>query len=132
MERQHLELVLIVQDDAKEVKLAQQIFIEISPSIMTVNQPLGEAAIVFLQKATKTVPQLILLDAGDKEKMPGIEFARQLRGIVTLATIPIVIMSDVPEAIVQAHAANLAAGFIVRPIEVVAMRKLLNDLRFTF
>lgn len=124
-----LEYLLLVEDNDEDVQIATNIIRSVSANISIVVQNISEDALFYLQQVINP-PQLILLDIG-LPKMEGVEFIKQMRQIKTLQHVPIVILTGVALDIARAHAANVAAGYIVKPIEAKQFREILDKLGFT-
>ncbi|MDQ7015357.1 MAG: EAL domain-containing protein, partial [Gammaproteobacteria bacterium] len=80
-----------------------------------------------LEKAQKTPPDLILLDAL-MEKMDGYETCRQLKTIKTLASVPVMMVTGLDDVTSINHAFAIgASGFTTKPVNYPI---LLQQLRF--
>jgi len=123
-----LVILLLVEDNGNDIELTERIIRAVDPAIQVVVHSTGEEALIYMQ-ATTEIPQLILLDIG-LPKMDGIEFIRQMKNIKHLQAIPVVILTGLALDIARAHAADIAAGYIVKPIEVRQFKKQLKELGF--
>lgn len=123
-----LEILLLVEDNQNDITLTQRVIVSVSSDIHIVVYLTGESALEYLQ-TTKEIPQLILLDIG-LPKMDGIEFIRQMKLNKRLQPIPVVILTGLALDIARAHAADIAAGYIVKPIEGRQFKKQLIELGF--
>lgn len=124
-----LELLLLVEDDDLEAQTAINVVRKVSANIAIVRQTISQTALDYLKQANAT-PQLILFDIGLPEKTDGIKFIQEMRQIRTLSDVPIVILTGIALDIARAHAANIAAGYIVKPVEVERLRELFIKLGF--
>jgi len=124
-----LEILLLVENNQPDIEIATRIIRTVSSNISIVVQDISEAALIYLRQVVSP-PQLILLDIG-LPKMEGIEFIKQMRQIKFLQSVPIVILTGVALDIARAHAADVAAGYIVKPIEVTQFKEILDKLGFT-
>lgn len=124
-----LEILLLVEDDPDEAQHAINVIRAVSANISIVLQKISEEALKYLRQVNQP-PQLILFDIG-LPRMDGIEFIRKMRTIKKLEPVPIVVLTGVALDIARAHAADVAAGYIVKPIEVEQLRDLLTKLGFT-
>lgn len=124
-----LELLLLVEDDDLEAQAAIDVVHKVSANIAIVRQTISQDALSYLRQVN-VAPQLILFDIGLPEKTDGIKFIQEMRLIKTLESVPIVILTGIALDIARAHAANIAAGYIVKPVEVERLRELFSKLRF--
>lgn len=124
-----LELLLLVEDDPVEAQAAIDVIRQVSSNIAIVRQTISQTALTYLQQVNVS-PQLILFDIGLPDRADGIQFIQDMRQIKHLASVPIVILTGLALDIARAHAANVAAGYIVKPVEVERLRELFTKLRF--
>jgi two-component system, cell cycle response regulator DivK len=108
-------LVLIVDDNEKNVKLARDVLR--ASGIATVEAATGSEALAL---AADRLPDVILLDLHLPD-MAGIDVARELTGRARTAQIPVVALSAarIEEADDWLHAAGFA-GHLAKPIDVRA------------
>lgn len=123
-----LETILVIEDDAVHAILTNRIIRKIVPSVAIAVQTTGEDALEYLQSVAHP-PQLILLDIG-LPRMDGFEFILQMRTIKRLNPVPIVILTGRPLDIAKAHEMNVAAGYIVKPMDAPHFREQLINLGF--
>jgi DNA-binding response OmpR family regulator len=124
-----LELLLLVEDDDIEAQAAINVVRAVSANIAIVRQTISDTALQYLRQV-QVSPQLILFDIGLPEKTDGIKFIQEMRKIKPLEAVPIVILTGIALDIARAHAANVAAGYIVKPVELERLRELFKQLGF--
>lgn len=124
-----LEILLLVEDDPDEAQHAIKVIREVSANIAITVQKINSDALTYLRQVNQP-PQLIVLDIG-LPKLDGIKFIRDMKTIDKLKPVPIVILTGDPIEIARAHAADVAADYIVKPIEVKRFRDILTGLGFT-
>ena len=124
-----LELLLLVEDDPIEAQHVIDVVRQVSSNIAIVRQTISQTALDYLRQV-KVSPQLILFDIGLPERADGLGFIKEMRTIKPLETVPIVILPGLALDIARAHAANIAAGYIVKPVEIERLRDLLIKLGF--
>lgn len=123
-----IETLLLVEDNEDSAIHTSQIVRKIIPNVAIVLQTSGEDALNYLQSILRH-PQLILLDIG-LPRMDGFEFIKQMRLIKRLDPIPIVIVTGLSLDIAKAHEMNVAAGYIVKPVDSDRFREQLTHLGF--
>ena len=124
-----LELLLLVEDDDIEAQHVINVVRQVSSNIAIVRQTISQTALDYLRQV-KVSPQLILFDIGLPEQADGLGFIKEMRTIKPLESVPIVILTGLALDIACAHAANIAAGYIVKPVEIERLRDLLIKLGF--
>ena len=124
-----LERLLLIEDSTSDVELTKRVINKVTTSIQLAVHGTAETALSYLQTANP-LPQLILLDLG-LPGMDGIEFIRQMRTIRGLRPIPIVILTGWALDIVRADAAQVAVGYVIKPIDEDEFKNLLSQLGFT-
>lgn len=124
-----IETILLLEDNEDSAIHTSYVVRKVMPNAAIVLQTTGENALAYLQKVLHP-PQLIILDIG-LPKMDGFEFILQMRTIKRLEPVPIIIVTGLPLDIAKAHEMNVAAGFIVKPIDVEHLQEQLITLGFT-
>ena len=125
-----LEILLLVEDDDAEAQHAINVIRAVSANIAITRQKISSEALEYLRQVHQP-PQLIVFDLGTPDNTDGIQFIRKMRTIDKLKPVPIVVMTGNPVEVAQAHAADIAAGYIVKPVEVAKFREQLDKLGFT-
>lgn len=110
-----LELIEIIEDNDADVAIISRILRLLVAHVAIVAHSSGERALEYLQQAAPR-PQLILLDLS-LPGMDGFEFIRQMREIKRLDTVLIVIITGAAMDIARAHAAEVAAGYLVKTVD---------------
>ena len=126
MMAKRLEMMLLIEDNENDSLLTRRTILAINPNIHIVIQTTGEAALNYL-RSNQPHPQLILLDL-NLPGMNGLEFVRQMKLIKGLESIPVVVVTGFASDILQAHEANAAIGFIVKPIEMAEIQDILSKV----
>jgi two-component system cell cycle response regulator DivK len=109
----HSPLVLIVDDNEKNLKLARDVLRE--ADFRTLEATTGAEAIAL---ATEHLPDVILMDLGLPD-MDGTDAARTLASDVRTAAIPVVALSALRMDAGDHSRADAFAGFLQKPIDVV-------------
>lgn len=122
-----LEIILLVEDNVVDADRVIEIIHQVSPNISINKQTVSSEALDYLRQVNQP-PQLILFDIGDK--LDGIEFIKKMRQIKGLDVVPLVILTGLAKDIVDAHAAKIASGYIIKPIEVEEFKTLITTLGF--
>lgn len=122
-----LELLLLVEDDVQDTETIIEVIHETSPNISVNRQTVSSEALEFLRQAQYT-PQLILFDIG--LKLDGIAFIKEMRQIKGLSVVPLVIVTGLAKDIVDANAANIAAGYITKPVKANEFKEVITTLGF--
>lgn len=123
-----LELLLLVEDDVRDTELIIEVIHTVSPNISVNRQTVSSEALDFLRQAAY-MPQLILFDIG--VRLDGIAFIKELRQIKGLSVVPLVIVTGLAKDVIDANAANIAAGYIIKPVELDEFKKVITSLGFT-
>jgi two-component SAPR family response regulator len=123
-----LELLLLVEDNAEDTKDMIALIHSVSPNISINSQTVSADALDWLRQANY-IPQLILFDIGFR--LDGIAFIKELRQIKGLSVVPLVIVTGLAKDIVDANAANIAAGYIIKPVEPDEFKTVITKLGFT-
>lgn len=123
-----LELLLLVEDDVKDTETIIEVIHKVSPNISINRQTVSSEALDFLRQANIT-PQLILFDIG--VRLDGIKFIKQMRQIKGLELVPLVIVTGLAKDIIDANAAKIAAGYIIKPVAVTEFKQVITSLGFT-
>ncbi len=127
---ERIHILLLVEDNENDVIMTRRAILAINPAIDIVIHTSGEAALDYL-KSEQPRPQLILLDL----KLPGmngLEFVKRMKLIKGLDTIPVVVVTGFASDILQAHEANAAIGFIIKPIEINEIQDILKKVGLEF
>ena len=109
----HPPLVLIVDDNEKNLKLARDVLRE--AEFRTLEAATGAEAIAL---ATEHLPDVILMDLGLPD-MDGTDAARTLASDARTAAIPVVALSALRMDAGDLSRADAFAGFLQKPIDVV-------------
>jgi two-component system, cell cycle response regulator DivK len=109
----HSPLVLIVDDNEKNLKLARDVLRE--ADFRTLEAATGAEAIAL---ATEHLPDVILMDLGLPD-MDGTDAARTLASDARTAAIPVVALSALRMDAGGLSFADAFAGFLQKPIDVV-------------
>jgi two-component system, cell cycle response regulator DivK len=109
----HSPLVLIVDDNEKNLKLARDVLRE--ADFRTLEAATGAEAIAL---ATEHLPDVILMDLGLPD-MDGTDAARTLASDARTAAIPVVALSALRMDAGDLSRADVFAGFFQKPIDVV-------------
>lgn len=123
-----LETILVIEDDADHAILTSRVIRKVVSNVAIAVQNTGEEALDYL-KSVAHPPQLILLDIG-LPLMDGFEFILQMRTMKRLEPVPIVLVTGRPLDIAKAHEMNVAAGYIVKPMDSGHFREQLITLGF--
>lgn len=123
-----LELLLLVEDDVKDTETIIEVIHEVSPNISVNRQTVSSEALDFLRQANY-IPQLILFDIG--VRLDGIAFIKEMRQIKGLEVVPLVIVTGLAKDIIDANAAKIATGYIIKPVAVIEFKQVITSLGFT-
>jgi two-component system cell cycle response regulator DivK len=106
-------LVLIVDDDARNLKLARDVLL--AAGYRTLVAETGNDAVAL---AAEHLPDVILMDLRLPD-MDGTDAARILRGEARTAVIPVVLLSSISLEEDTAWLANAGfAGYVAKPIDI--------------
>jgi DNA-binding response OmpR family regulator len=122
-----LELLLLVEDDVQDAEKVIELIHEVSPNISVNRQTVTSETLDYLRQV-KQPPQLILFDIGTN--LDGVNFIKKMRQIKGMEIVPLVILTGLAQNIIDAHAANIAAGYITKPVEVEEFKNLITSLGF--
>lgn len=116
--------LLIVEDDQDTARMLQYLF-ETEGYVVTVGATGHEA----IQLAEKVRPDCILLDLGLPDRF-GVDVARDIRAIPSLARVPIVFLTARDAASDRAAGLEVGDDYIVKPFENTELRlRVRNALR---
>lgn len=127
-----LEILLLIEDNENDIALISRMLRQLLSFVAIVVHSTGESALDYLHQ-TKHIPQIIFLDLS-LPGMDGFEFIRRMREIKRLDNIPVVIITGASMDIARAHAAEIAAGYLIKNVDVerlaVQFKELLINLGF--
>jgi len=124
--------VLLVEDNPGDVRLTQEAFLEVKPSVHLSVAVDGVGAMAFLKRegahADAPRPDLILLDL-NMPRMDGREVLARIKQDDNLRTIPVVILttSDLEGDIAKSYHLH-ANSYVCKPVELRAFENLVKSI----
>jgi chemotaxis family two-component system response regulator Rcp1 len=124
--------VLLVEDNPGDVRLTQEAFHEVNPSVQVHVAHDGVEAMSFLRRQGVNVdaprPDFVLLDL-NLPKMDGREVLAQIKADYTLKRMPTLILTTSKEGRDIARSYELQANcYLVKPVELAEFEKLVQSL----
>lgn len=112
-----LKPVLLIEDDSVDIMTVKRCFKQLKiPNELWVSKN-GEEALKRLDLSIDTTPCIVLLDI-NMPKMNGLEFLKQLKGMLLFKRIPVIMLTSSKEESDIDYCFTLgAAGYILKPVE---------------
>lgn len=120
--------LLIVEDNPGDVRLVREIFRELTTPVDFHVANDGEEALCFLQNASQSIPDLILLDLNLPRKN-GLELLKEIKGNAAWKTIPVIVLtsSQAEQDVITSY--NLHANaYIVKSIDLEQLTQVVQAL----
>jgi CheY-like chemotaxis protein len=120
--------VLLVDDDIDDIDFLREAFSEIDENIECQHALNGQEAVLLLQTADLTMPDIILLDI-NMPVMNGWEFLKWIKAVPNLKDIPVIVYSTSSREQDRALAGALGARqFISKPENYRVLKDILRGL----
>jgi two-component system, chemotaxis family, response regulator Rcp1 len=124
--------VLLVEDNPGDVRLTQEAFREVNPSVQLHVATDGSEAMAFLKHQGDFVnaprPDFILLDL-NLPKMDGREVLAQIKADFDLKALPTFVLTTSKDPHDIAHSYNLQANcYLVKPVQMDEFEKLVKSI----
>lgn len=122
-------LVLYADDDNDDIELVRDLFMPYESLVELVAFPNGRTLLDYVQRQPPLQPQpcLIILDV-NMPVMDGMQTLKSLRQLEEFREVPVVLFttSNLPHE--AAFAKNYGAGFITKPVHIVQLRQLVDQM----
>jgi len=123
-----MKTVLIVDDDADDIKFLRTAIRYVDASIQCINASNGQGALDILANASFLQPDYIFLDL-NMPRMDGRECLKRIKNIASLEDIPVIIYSTSKREVVELETVPKGAVyFLTKPTKLSVLKEQVSNI----